>query len=80
MWVLPPESSDNDHGDDTWEEEDNHDRVDDGEPVDLYVCHGQVNVPSGGPLDVRWFPHHRIGVVKPRNIAKHVYLAGFVIG
>ena len=50
--LLPSERSDDDHGDDTTEEEDHHDRVYDGEPMNLYVRHGEVNVPSRCPLDV----------------------------
>ena len=36
---IPPESSDDDHGDYTGEEEDHDHAVDDGEPVDLSICH-----------------------------------------
>lgn len=36
---IPPESSDDDHGDYTGEEEDHDYAVDDGEPVDLSICH-----------------------------------------
>ena len=36
----------------TRQEEDDHHRVDDGEPVDLDIAHGQVGVPPRGPLDL----------------------------
>ena len=41
-----PQGSDDDHGDDAAEEEDNHDGVDDGEPMDLSIRHLQVDIPS----------------------------------
>lgn len=34
----------------TGEKEDHNDRVDNGEPVDLHVAHGEVGVPSRCPL------------------------------
>ena len=36
----------------TRQKEDDHHRVDDGEPVDLDITHGQVGVPPRGPLDL----------------------------
>lgn len=36
----------------TRQEEDDHHRVDDGEPVNLDIAHGQVGVPSRRPLDL----------------------------
>mmetsp|Transcript_17586 Transcript_17586/g.51086 ORF Transcript_17586/g.51086 Transcript_17586/m.51086 type:complete len:325 (+) Transcript_17586:762-1736(+) len=45
-----------DHGYHAAQEEHNHQRVDDGEPVDLLVAHEQVSVPAAGPLDVRSLP------------------------
>lgn len=46
----------------TWQENHDHHRVDDGEPVNLYITHGQVDVPSGRPADVTLFPFDIIGV------------------
>lgn len=46
----------------TWQENHNHHRVDDGEPVNLYITHGQVDVPAGRPADVTLFPFDIIGV------------------
>jgi len=40
----------------TCEKEDDNDRVDDGEPVDLDVTHVQVGVPPRCPLHFTWFP------------------------
>ena len=59
-----PQGPDDDHGDDAGEEEDHHDGVDDGEPVNLRVRHLQVDVPARGPLDVRLVPLHRVGEVE----------------
>ncbi len=41
-----------DHGDHAGQEEDDHEGVDDAEPVDLVVRHEQVGVPARGPADV----------------------------
>lgn len=46
----------------TWQENHDHHRVDDGEPVNLYITHGQVDVPAGRPADVTLFPFDIIGV------------------
>ena len=59
-----PQCPDDDHGDDAGQEEDHHDRVDDGEPVDLRVRHLQVDVPARGPLDVGPVPLYRVGEVE----------------
>ena len=55
--VLTKRAND-DHGEDAGEEEDDHHWVDDGEPVDLDVRHGQVSVPSWRPLNVALLPLH----------------------
>ena len=44
----------------TRQEEDDDDRVDDGEPVDLYVTHVKVRVPPGRPLYSAFLPCHLI--------------------
>ncbi len=41
-----------DHGDHAAQEEDDHEGVDDGKPVDLVVCHYQVRVPPRRPPNV----------------------------
>lgn len=43
MWDVPRREC-------TRQEEDDHHRVDNGEPVDLDITHGQVRVPSRCPL------------------------------
>ena len=53
-----PQCPDDDHGDDPGQEEDHHDGVDDGEPMNLRVRHLQIDVPARGPLDVRLVPLH----------------------
>lgn len=46
----------------TRQKDDNHHRVDDGEPVNLHVTHGQVDVPSWCPTNVTVFPKHIVCV------------------
>ena len=41
-----------DHCHHSRQEEHNHERIDDGEPMDLIVQHQQIGVPSGCPPDV----------------------------
>mmetsp|Transcript_77115 Transcript_77115/g.214463 ORF Transcript_77115/g.214463 Transcript_77115/m.214463 type:complete len:273 (+) Transcript_77115:1071-1889(+) len=52
-----------DHGDHPGEEENDHQRIDDGKPMDLAFVHLQVRVPTGRPTDWAFRPSHvvRIG-------------------
>ena len=55
---VSSECSDDDHGNDPGEEEDNNNAVDDGEPMYLGIRHFKVNVPPRSPLYVRFLPGH----------------------
>lgn len=64
------EGAHHDHGHHAREEEHDHERVDDGEPVDLVVGHQQVCVPAGCPLDVADLqPGRGVGLKIPINAA-----------
>lgn len=52
-----------DHGNDTSQEQDNHERIDDREIVDLVVRVSlQVDIPTVRPRQVRTFPLDIVGV------------------
>ena len=61
---VTPQGADDDHRYDPGEEEDHHNRVDNGEPVDLSVLHVQVDIPPRGPLHFTLLPLNRVGEVK----------------
>ena len=46
---IPSKGSDDDHCYDATKKEDHNDGVDDRKPMDLYVGHAQVHIPSGCP-------------------------------
>ncbi len=63
---VSTQGSDDDHCEDTSQEEDNNNRVDDWEPMDLYITHSEVRVPTRGPTDVTSLPlnlicEHQLG-------------------
>lgn len=51
-----------DHGDDGGHDDDDHERVEDGEPVHAAARHAQVRVPARGPADVAQLPVHVVRV------------------
>ena len=51
-----------DHGHHAGEEQEDHERVDNGKPVDLVVDHLQVRVPPRRPADVGHLEHDVVGV------------------
>ena len=55
-----PESSDDDHSQNSGQEKYDDDAVDDGKPVNLHIAHSQIGIPAGCPADVRCFPVYRI--------------------
>lgn len=58
-----PQGPDDDHTEDPREEEDHHHGVNDGEPVDLHVTHGQVGVPARCPLHLALLQDRQTGSV-----------------
>lgn len=55
---VPVQCAHHNHGHHTRQEQDNHEGVDDGEPVDLVICHQQVGVPPGCPPSLTWLHLH----------------------
>jgi len=58
------DSTHHNHTNHTSEEKNDHERVDDGEPMDLAVSHEEINIPTRGPLDILGLP---FDVVSPCN-------------
>ncbi len=91
--IVPPEvgpqGAHHDHSDHTRKEQHNHERVDDGEPMDLSIGILQVHIPSGCPSDrIVLLP---VDAVRPNNVlgggriyrlllAKHLGAPGSLVG
>ena len=59
---IAMQSAHHDHGDHARQEQNDHDGVHDGEPVDLRIRHLEVHVPARRPLDGRCLPVHIVRV------------------
>jgi len=66
-----------DHSNHTRQEEDNHEGVDDREPVDLVVGHEKVDVPTRSPLNILGLP---LDGVSPNNVERLVGLDRLGLG
>lgn len=67
---VPPQRPHHNHRDDARQQQHYHERVQDGEPVDLVVAHVEVEIPAARPRDRRVLPHHVVRVhdlVRPRE-------------
>lgn len=53
IYTLPVQGAHEDHGQHAGQEEDDHEGVEDREPVDLCILHLEVRVPTQGPTHVR---------------------------
>ena len=51
---VPVQGAHHNHGHHATQEEDDHEGVDDGEPMDLVICHDQVGVPIEKPTEYRF--------------------------
>ena len=64
---VATECAQHDHAEEDRQCQDDHDRVHDGEPMDLCIGHHEIGVPPRGPLHVRILQY----VIKPLGIWWH---------
>ena len=64
---LPSQCSDDNHGYDTTQEKHYHNGVNDRKPMNLHICHGEINVPTRGPSNIRLFPLYFICEIQSKR-------------